>query len=83
MHTDRASHPKPFKTLLLLCVLDPFGGVGSTAKACALEHRICTSIELLNELAIQGLEEEVKIGSSKEHTFLQGNSIDILPTSTY
>lgn len=64
-------------------VLDPFGGVGSTAKACALEHRICTSIELQknwNELAIQRLEEEVKIGSSKEHTFLQGNSIDILPT---
>jgi DNA modification methylase len=27
-------------------VLDPFGGVGSTAKACAVNDRICTSIEL-------------------------------------
>ena len=27
-------------------VLDPFGGVGSTAKACEVNGRICTSIEL-------------------------------------
>ncbi len=27
-------------------VLDPFGGVGSTAKACEIDGRVCTSIEL-------------------------------------
>ncbi|WP_422387156.1 DNA methyltransferase [Aggregatibacter actinomycetemcomitans] len=64
-------------------VLDPFGGIGSTAKACALEGRICTSIELQekwNNLAKERLDFEVFKGASEEHTFLQGNSITILPT---
>lgn len=54
-------------------VLDPFGGVGSTAKACELEGRRCTSIELSrqwHELAIQRLEAEVGEGASQNHTFI-------------
>lgn len=57
MHRSERQHPAPYSfqdisQLILfftkqgMKVLDPFGGVGSTAKACALEHRICTSIEL-------------------------------------
>lgn len=64
-------------------VLDPFGGVGSTAKACALEGRICTSIELQekwNNLAKERLDFEVFKGASEGHSFLQGNAINILPT---
>lgn len=63
-------------------VLDPFGGVGSTAKACELEGRICTSIELQkqwNDLAIERLETEVGEGTSKKHTFILGDSRDELP----
>lgn len=58
-------------------VLDPFGGVGSTAKACELENRICTSIELQdkwNELAKERLEVEVCSGASKKHNFILGDS---------
>lgn len=58
-------------------VLDPFGGVGSTAKACELEGRSCTSIELQkkwNDLAIERLEYEVGEGTSKNHEFLLGDS---------
>ena len=56
-------------------VLDPFGGVGSTAKACELEGRICTSIELQkkwNDLAIKRLEIEVEKGCSAKHEFFLG-----------
>lgn len=62
-------------------VLDPFGGVGSTAKACALEGRTCTSIELSkrwHDLAIERLEFEVGEGASENHNFINGDSIDIL-----
>lgn len=62
-------------------VLDPFGGVGSTAKACALHGRICTQIELSgrwHELAVQRLETEVAPGASKEHTFLHSDCIPAL-----
>ena len=62
-------------------VLDPFGGVGSTAKACEIDNRICTSIELSKkwyELSIERLESEVGEGSSKKHTFILGDSCEEL-----
>lgn len=62
-------------------VLDPFGGVGSTAKACELEGRHCTSIELSqrwHDLAIERLEFEVGEGASENHTFINGDSIEVL-----
>ena len=62
-------------------VLDPFGGVGSTAKACEVDGRLCTSIELSpkwHELSIERLEREVGKGSSKKHTFINGDSIEEL-----
>jgi len=62
-------------------VLDPFGGVGSTAKACALSGRKCTSIELSsewNDLAIKRLETEVSKGESKKHKFINANCIPTL-----
>jgi DNA modification methylase len=64
-------------------VLDPFGGVGSTAKACALNGRICTSIELSpewHELSIKRLETEVTEGASAEHTFINADCIPTLKT---
>lgn len=81
-------HPAPFSfqdiTHLItfftkkgMRVLDPFGGVGSTAKACELEERICTSIELQpkwRDLAIQRLELEVGVGTSRKHDFILGDS---------
>ncbi|MFV0520613.1 MAG: DNA methyltransferase [Lachnospirales bacterium] len=62
-------------------VLDPFGGIGSTAKACALEGRICTSIELSSKwcnLAIERLEYEVGGGISQNHSFINGDSVEEL-----
>lgn len=62
-------------------VLDPFGGIGSTAKACELKERFCTSIELSSkwhELSIQRLETEVAEGSSQKHTFINGDSCEEL-----
>lgn len=62
-------------------VLDPFGGVGSTAKACETEGRTCTSIELSEKwhrLAIQRLETEVREGSSENHVFINGDACDEL-----
>ena len=81
-------HPAPFSfqdvmRLILfftkkgMSVLDPFGGVGSTVKACALTGRICTSIELSEKwhnLAIQRLETEVGKDASKEHIFICSDS---------
>ena len=70
-------HLITFFTKKGMSVLDPFGGVGSTAKACELEGRICTSIELQekwNDLAVQRLETEVGEGTSKKHVFIQGDS---------
>lgn len=63
-------------------VLDPFGGVGSTAKACELSGRICTSIELSpvwHQLAIKRLETEVGRGTSLKHHFINGDSCEELP----
>ncbi len=71
------SHLITFFTKKGMNVLDPFGGVGSTAKACALEGRICTSIELQKkwyDLSIERLEYEVGKDSSKEHIFICGDS---------
>jgi excisionase family DNA binding protein len=62
-------------------VIDPFGGVGSTAKACELEGRICTSIELSEKwhnLAIKRLEFEVGEGTSSNHVFINGDCIEEL-----
>ena len=62
-------------------VLDPFGGVGSTAKACEINQRLCTSIELStkwHDLAIERLEREVGVGSSKKHMFINGDSCEVL-----
>jgi DNA modification methylase len=58
-------------------ILDPFGGVGSTAKACEIEQRRCTSIELSerwHHLAIERLESEVGTGASTKHNFINGDS---------
>lgn len=71
------SHLITFFTKRGMKVLDPFGGVGSTAKACELEGRICTSIELQqkwHELSIERLETEVGEGTSKKHTFILGDT---------
>lgn len=66
-------------------VLDPFGGVGSTAKACELNNRKCISIELSerwHQLSIKRLETEVGEGTSHNHRFINGDSKIILPTLT-
>lgn len=85
-------HPAPFSfqdighlirffTKTGMMVLDPFGGVGSTAKACEVDGRICTSIELSprwHELSIQRLETEVGQGTSQKHIFINGDSCEEL-----
>lgn len=70
-------HLITFFTKTGMRVLDPFGGVGSTAKACELEGRLCTSIELQprwRDLAIKRLEVEVGKGTSEKHEFILGDS---------
>ena len=62
-------------------VLDPFGGVGSTAKACEVDGRVCTSIELSSkwhQLSIKRLEKEVGEGTSAKHHFINGDSCEEL-----
>lgn len=62
-------------------VLDPFGGVGSTAKACALEGRVCTSIELSEKwhrLAIERLNFEVSEGEAEKHNLINGDTREVL-----
>ena len=62
-------------------VLDPFGGVGSTAKACEIDGRKCTSIELSKQwydLSKKRLETEVAEGSSANHIFINGDSCEEL-----
>ena len=93
-------HPAPFsfqdiESLILfftkkgMSVLDPFGGVGSTAKACALNERVCTSIELQekwNSLAKQRLEVEAGENTSFKHTFINGDSrieLKNMPASSF
>lgn len=86
-------HPAPFsfqdieKLILFFTkkgmrVLDPFGGIGSSAKACETTGRYCTSIELqkkYHELSIERLENEVGIGTSHNHIFINADTCDILP----
>lgn len=71
------AHLITFFTKKGMRVLDPFGGVGSTAKACELEGRLCTSIELQprwRDLAVKRLEVEVGEGTSQKHDFILGDS---------
>ena len=66
-----------------MTVLDPFGGVASTAKACELTGRKCISIELsekYHELSIKRLDTEAAKGASKRHQLINGDSCAILPT---
>lgn len=73
------AHLINFFTKAGMAILDPFGGVGSTAKACELNGRICTSIELSpiwHELSIKRLETEVGEGTSKKHCFINGDSCE-------
>ena len=87
-------HPAPFsfqdieKLILFftkkgMTVLDPFGGVGSTAKACETTARHCISIELqkkYHDLSIKRLETEVCEGASSRHTFINADTCTVLPT---
>jgi DNA modification methylase len=64
-------------------VLDPFSGVGSTAKACALSGRRAIGIELSerwNDLAKERLELEVAVGESDRHQLILGDTRAVLPT---
>ena len=86
-------HPAPFsfqdieKLILFFTkkgmrVLDPFGGVGSTAKACETTGRYCISIELqkkYHDLSVKRLETEVGEGTSKHHTFINADTCATLP----
>lgn len=70
-------HLVRFFTKSGMTVLDPFGGVGSTAKACEVNGRKCISIELSpvwHNLSIKRLETEVGEGTSKNHIFINGDS---------
>lgn len=74
-------HLVKFFTKTGMEVLEPFGGVGSTAKACEVNGRKCTSIELSpiwHDLSIKRLEIEVGEGTSKNHTFINGDSCEEL-----
>lgn len=75
------SHLIAFFTKRGMKVLDPFGGIGSTAKACELLDRQCISIELQqkwHELAIERLNTEVESNTSGKHVFIQGDSRSVL-----
>lgn len=81
-------HPAPFSfqdiqqlieffTKRDMTVLDPFGGVGSTAKAAAISGRRCISIELQerwHKLAIERLETEVGSGTAAQHQMINADS---------
>lgn len=74
-------HLVNFFTKSGMTVLDPFGGVGSTAKACEVTGRKCTSIELSERwhtLSIERLETEVGEGTSQNHNFINGDSCEEL-----
>lgn len=87
-------HPAPYsyqdieKLILFftkkgMTVLDPFGGIGSTAKACEVSGRKCISIELqskYHELSIKRLELEVGKGTSEHHKFVNADSCEYLKT---
>ena len=62
-------------------VLDPFGGVGSTIKACAQQKRKGIQIELSEKwhnLAIQRIETEVSPDEVDNHRFILGDSLQEL-----
>lgn len=64
-------------------ILDPFGGVASTAKACAFENRIGVSIELnpkYHELSIDRIRKEVpdNFTYKNNQTFINGDSIELI-----
>lgn len=66
-------------------VLDPFVGIGSTLKACALEGRRGVGIELnprYAQLSRERLQREVRIdnGCVAEQEILEGDARSILPT---
>jgi DNA modification methylase len=64
-------------------VLDPFSGVGSTAKACALSERRSVGIELSakwHELAQERMMVEVGQTDVELHTLIRGDVRDVLPT---
>lgn len=66
-----------------MTILDPFGGVGSTAKACELSGRHCISIELspkYHALSIKRIKEEVGEGREVNHNFINADSCAFLPT---
>lgn len=85
-------HPAPFSfqdisqliyffTKKGMVVLDPFGGVGSTAKAAEITGRRAISIELQkqwHDLAIKRLEVEVGEGASTKHQFINQDSREAL-----
>lgn len=74
-------HLVRFFTKAGMIVLDPFGGVGSTAKACEINDRFCISIELSpkwHELSIKRLETEIGKGVSKKHKLINGDSCEEL-----
>lgn len=87
-------HPAPFSfqdisqlvrffTKEGMTVLDPFGGVGSTAKAAAVNNRKAVSIELQqhwHELAVERLETEVGPGTASQHTLINADSRTALET---
>ncbi len=57
-------------------VLDPFSGVGSTIKACALSNRVGIGIELSKhwcDLSKQRIDYEVEEGESLNHQFINGD----------
>lgn len=86
-------HPAPFSfqdvqnlieffTKREMVVLDPFGGVGSTAKAAAVTGRKAISIELQNqwhELAVERLETEVGEGTAANHQLINADAKIALP----
>lgn len=88
-------HPAPFSftdvarlirffTKRNAVVLDPFVGVGSTLKACALQGRLGIGIELNSkyvELARERLKRELphNIGSKHNQRIIQGDTREVLP----
>jgi DNA modification methylase len=102
-HTDaqiEREHPAPFSftdvarlirlfTKRGMTVLDPFVGVGSTLKACALENRNGIGMELNQRFATEvppdkltGTSQVIKLGDSRTLiTGLPSDSVDFLVTS--